>query len=44
MHVAKVVKSFARATILKKFLRNYEKKYINKYTDCGKYTELWVVL
>ena len=43
MHVAKVVKSFTRATILKKILRNCE-KYINKYTDCGKYTELWVVL
>ena len=30
MHVAKVVKSFTRATILKKILRNYE-KYINIY-------------
>lgn len=42
MHVAKVVKSFTRATILKKILRNHE-KYINIYTYCGEYTKLWFV-
>ena len=42
MHVAQVVKSFTRATILKKILRNCE-KYINIYTYCGKYTKLWFI-
>ena len=41
MHVAKVVKSFTRAIILKKILRNCE-KYIDKHTNKRKIYQIVV--